>query len=398
MVQIVFLHPDLGIGGAERAMIDAALALKSKGHSVQFVTAHHDPSHCFQETKDGTLTVTSVGDWLPRSLFGRFYALFAYIRMIYAAIYLVFFSYIQYQLVICDQISACIPVLKLSKAKIIFYCHFPDMLLTKRESFFKRLYRTPIDWLEEKTTGMAHTVLVNSQFTGQVFRETFTSLTHMKPSILYPIPDFSSFKKPIDPPTEDLIPSKQDAIFLSINRYERKKNLGLAIQALGCLKSKQPDSKIHLIIAGGYDERIAENKEHYTELKCLCDELNLNDSVTFLRSFSDSEKRTLLHYCTCLLYTPDREHFGIVPIEAMYMKCPVIAVRSGGPLETIEDGTTGFLCEPEPEKFADAMEKFVKNKKLKDNLGQAGKKRVEEKFSFKAFTKQLDDIVIKVLS
>lgn len=166
----------------------------------------------------------------------------------------------------------------------------------------------------------------------------------------------------------------------------------------GCLKSKEPDSKIHLIIAGGYDERVVENKEHYTELRCLCDKLNLNDSVTFLRSFSDSEKRTLLHYCTCLLYTPDREHFGIVPIEAMYMKCPVIAVRSGGPLETIEDGKTGFLCEPEPEKFADAMEKFVKNKMLKDDLGQAGKKRVEQKFSFKAFTKQLDDIVIKVMS
>ncbi|KAK3595262.1 hypothetical protein CHS0354_010870 [Potamilus streckersoni] len=398
MVQIVFLHPDLGIGGAERAMIDAALALKSKGHSVHFVTAHHDPNHCFQETKDGTLSVTAVGDWLPRSLFGRCYALFAYIRMIYAAIYLVFFSYIQYQLVICDQISACIPVLKLSKAKIIFYCHFPDMLLTKRESFIKHLYRTPIDWLEEKTTGLANTVLVNSQFTGKVFKETFTSLTHIMPSVLYPIPDFSSFKKPVDPPTEDLIPPKQDVIFLSINRYERKKNLGLAIQALGCLKSREPDSKIHLIIAGGYDERVVENKEHYTELRCLCDKLNLNDSVTFLRSFSDSEKKTLLHCCTCLLYTPDREHFGIVPIEAMYMKCPVIAVRSGGPLETIDDGRTGFLCEPLPEKFADAMEKFVKKKILKDDLGQAGKKRVEKKFSFKAFTKQLDDIVIKVMS
>ena len=55
MVRVVFVHPDLGIGGAERAVVDAALALKSRGHSVTFLTAHHDSSHCFQETRDGTL-------------------------------------------------------------------------------------------------------------------------------------------------------------------------------------------------------------------------------------------------------------------------------------------------------------------------------------------------------
>ena len=168
MVNIVFLHPDLGIGGAERAMIDAALALRSKGHDVQFVTAHHNHNHCFQETRDGSLRVTVAGDWLPRSIFGKCYALCAYIRMIYAALYLVLFSGLIPDLVICDQISACIPVLKVFKAKarILFYCHFPDMLLTQRKSKLKQLYRRPIDWVEEKTTGMANIVLVNSKFTG----------------------------------------------------------------------------------------------------------------------------------------------------------------------------------------------------------------------------------------
>lgn len=168
MVRVLFLHPDLGIGGAERAVIDAALALKSKNHEVQFVTAHHDPSHCFQETKDGTLKVTCVGDWLPRKVFGRFYALCAYIRMIYAAFYVVVSPSMQQDVVFCDQISACIPVLLLSSARVLFYCHFPDMLLTTRKSFLKTLYRQPIDKLEEYTTGMAHKVLVNSHFTGKI--------------------------------------------------------------------------------------------------------------------------------------------------------------------------------------------------------------------------------------
>jgi len=42
------------------------------------------------------------------------------------------------------------------------------MLLTDRRSVFKKLYRFPIDCLEERTTGMADCVLVNSQFTGTV--------------------------------------------------------------------------------------------------------------------------------------------------------------------------------------------------------------------------------------
>ncbi|KAL5015982.1 hypothetical protein ScPMuIL_005571 [Solemya velum] len=398
MPEVVFLHPDLGIGGAERAVIDAALALKSKGHSVHFVTAHHDKSHCFQETKDGTLTVTSVGDWLPRHIFGHAHALCAYIRMIYAAIFLVFFSSLKFDVVFCDQISACIPVLRWSRAKILFYCHFPDMLLTARHTFLKKIYRAPIDWLEEKTTGMADCILVNSQFTAKIFKETFRSLHDVSPTVLYPIPDFSSFNLPSDPIDVDLIPTGTSTVFLSINRYERKKNLGLAISAFAKLKKQLPVSKkIHLIMAGGYDDRVLENKEHYLELNRLAQQLDVKESVTFLRSFTDSQKRMLLNHSTCLLYTPDREHFGIVPIEAMYMKCPVIAVKSGGPLETVVDGDTGYLCEQEPDSFAEAMKKFVDDVSLKDRLGKAGRKRVEEKFSFNAFTKQLNETVHNLL-
>lgn len=61
------------------------------------------------------------------------------------------------------QVSVCIPVLRLSRhrKKVLFYCHFPDQLLTQRKSFLKRLYRTPIDWLEERTTGMADMVRIS---------------------------------------------------------------------------------------------------------------------------------------------------------------------------------------------------------------------------------------------
>jgi len=404
MVKVAFIHPDLGIGGAERLVCDSALALKSSGHTVKIFTSHHDPSHCFAETRDGSLDVEAVGDFLPRQVLWKFYAFFAYLRMLYVAHYLVIFSSFSPDVIICDQISACIPVLRMwSRARIIFYCHFPDMLLTQRKSLLKRLYRAPIDWLEEVATGMADEVLVNSQFTSNIFTSTFTSLSHIKPRILYPSLNTKGFTKPTSQrtnPLENKIPPATEFVFLSINRYERKKNLNLAIEALSELKKLCDDAtwkKVQLVVAGGYDERVTENKEHYLELGRLASDHKLLDNIVFLCSFSDEDKIYLLKNSTCLLYTPSNEHFGIVPIEAMFMKLPVIACNSGGPLETVDHEVTGYLCESDPKAFGKAMHKFVQDKSLKSRMGESGRERVDQHFSFASFTKNLDSTVNDVL-
>lgn len=44
-----------------------------------------------------------------------------------------------------------------------------------------------------------------------------------------------------------------------------------------------------------------------------------------------------------MLYTPENEHFGIVPCEAMYSGVPIIADKSGGPRESVGD-SCGYLC------------------------------------------------------
>ncbi len=74
-----------------------------------------------------------------------------------------------------------------------------------------------------------------------------------------------------------------------------------------------------------------------------------------LRSFSDEQRALLLAACTAVVYTPQREHFGIVPLEAMAAGRPVIACDSGGPRETVLHGKTGMLCDPTPAAFAGAM-------------------------------------------
>lgn len=54
---MAFIHPDLGLGGAERLIVDAAVGLQRRGYDVTIFTGYHNPNHAFPETIDGSLKV-----------------------------------------------------------------------------------------------------------------------------------------------------------------------------------------------------------------------------------------------------------------------------------------------------------------------------------------------------
>ena len=257
--------------------------------------------------------------------------------MIYLAFYIILFSPFSHEVIICDQISACIPILKLRKMRIVFYCHFPDMLLTQRKTALKKLYRAPIDKLEQYTTGMADRILVNSRFTLNIFRQTFTSLKSKYVDILYPSINTDNFDsmKPDRTLFNFYDPSK--TYVLSLNRYERKKNINLVIETAHYFREHYYEyswsDNVVFIVAGGYDSRVQENVEHYQELTSLAEKLNLtDDEIIFLKSPSDIEKVTLLDIASVLLYTPSGEHFGIgtflsLSLLGKNMNCPVAIVE-----------------------------------------------------------------------
>lgn len=92
--------------------MNAALALKQKGHSVHILTSHLDRDHCFAPVKPGGELhshVTVIGDFLPRRIFGKFTALCGIIRMLLLAMVAVA-QRSQYDVVFCDGISAQLPV------------------------------------------------------------------------------------------------------------------------------------------------------------------------------------------------------------------------------------------------------------------------------------------------
>jgi len=77
------------------------------------------------------------------------------------------------------------------------------------------------------------------------------------------------------------------------------------------------------------------------------------------------------------------ETFGIPLIEAMASGTPVLASRTGGIPEIIEDTRTGLLVEPgNVEQLAKGMSRLLRDSALRRQMGQVGRKRVAEKFSW----------------
>ncbi|MBA0606362.1 hypothetical protein Godav_018840 [Gossypium davidsonii] len=410
-LNIAIIHPDLGIGGAERLIVDAAVELASHGHNVHIFTAHHDKNRCFEETRAGIFPVTVYGDFLPRHIFYRLHAVCAYLRCIFVAL-CVLFMWPSFDVILADQVSVVIPLLKLKRStKVVFYCHFPDLLLAQHTTLLRRIYRKPIDFIEELTTGMADMILVNSRFTASTFAKTFKHLhaRGIRPAVLHPAVNVNQFDKP----------HSFKLNFLSINRFERKKNIELAVSAFAMLRtldgnvdrgSNFADADLtiagkffmrmeflhRVILLGGFDKRLRENVEYLDELKSLAERNGVAGQVNFVTSCSTAERNSLLSECLCVLYTPTDEHFGIVPLEAMAAHKPVIACNSGGPVETIKNGETGFLCDPSPKDFALAMAKFIQDPEMAKRMGEQARQHVNESFSTTTFGQHLNQFLLDV--
>jgi alpha-1,3/alpha-1,6-mannosyltransferase len=113
---------------------------------------------------------------------------------------LVFFNQYEYSVVVADQVSVVLPILRIFGYRTIFYCHYPDKLLSgSRKNPLKVIYRFFIDLVEELSLLFANKIYVNSEFTRDVFYNNFKILKKFKiqVEVLYPALDFSQFDQNI---------------------------------------------------------------------------------------------------------------------------------------------------------------------------------------------------------
>ena len=208
--------------------------------------------------KTGTLDVRVRGAWLvPPTLFSRLAILCAILRhwhLLLAVTLTRELPALKPRAFVVDQLSAGLPLLQYSyeDVPLLFYCHFPDLLLARGRdaSLLKRLYRVPFDWLEQWTMGFAHALAVNSEFTKRVVDSTWPGLTSRVPTrVVYPCVDVDAKEaEPAGNEADDILRDGSQ-IILSINRFERKKDIGLAIKAFAAIPA--PERKaVRLVLAG----------------------------------------------------------------------------------------------------------------------------------------------------
>lgn len=78
-----------------------------------------------------------------------------------------------------------------------------------------------------------------------------------------------------------------------------------------------------------------------------------------------------------------KESFGVAAVEAMAMKKPVVASDADGFKEVIEDGKTGLIISrKEINKAKDALKKLVLDEKMRTKMGNNGRQRVEQLYSW----------------
>jgi glycosyltransferase involved in cell wall biosynthesis len=148
---------------------------------------------------------------------------------------------------------------------------------------------------------------------------------------------------------------------LSVGRIESVKRVDLLVRAMA-----RVDTPLRLVVAGAGTQR--------TNVERLAASLGVLDRVTFLGTAADDLLLDLYAGALAVVYPPFDEDFGYVTLEAFLARKPVITCTdSGGPTEFVVDGVNGFVCEPQPEALADAINQLARTRGRAAALGEAGR-------------------------
>jgi glycosyltransferase involved in cell wall biosynthesis len=147
---------------------------------------------------------------------------------------------------------------------------------------------------------------------------------------------------------------------LSVGRLETVKRHDLAIRALA--------------LAGGPPRLVVVGEgTQDANLRRLAEDLSVADRVQFEGAVSDERLVELFAGALAVVYAPFDEDYGYVTLEAFLARKPVVTARdSGGTLEFVEDGTNGFVCEPDPAAVAAAFSRLHADRARARSLGDAG--------------------------
>lgn len=162
-----------------------------------------------------------------------------------------------------------------------------------------------------------------------------------------------------------------------IGRLNPRKGIPIYLAALAPVIQRYPNSR-HFIVGDGHPEYVG-------FLHREAQRLGVFEHVVFTGFQVDI--RPLLAELDVLVNASYQEPFGRTLIEAMAAAVPVIATRSGGPEEIIEDGHSGLLVDINDSKaLAEGILLLLDDHNAAERLGKTGQERVREHFNLTCTT------------
>ncbi|MBN2728843.1 MAG: glycosyltransferase [Bacteroidales bacterium] len=150
--------------------------------------------------------------------------------------------------------------------------------------------------------------------------------------------------------------------------------IDILIKAFAIVKKSMPDKEFELHLIGSGNE-----KDNFQK---LAQSLNVSDSVKFLNHIKQSELPEAFNQFDIAVYLSRSESFGVSILEASACEIPVVVSATGGLLEVVDNGTTGFHTEPENvNKAAEKIITLINDKELRTKMGKAGRLKVIREYT-----------------
>jgi glycosyltransferase involved in cell wall biosynthesis len=186
---------------------------------------------------------------------------------------------------------------------------------------------------------------------------------------------------------EELYTSNSDVVLGTIGVFDKCKGHIYLLRAIERIVSEGIKNIVCLVVGDGRERE---------ELKRFVIAKNLQDYVRFLGYRKDIPR--LLEIMDFVVMPSIQESFPRVPLEAMAMKVPVIATTVGGLPESIENGKTGILVPSgDTDSLGKAIKYLIENPELRRKMGDAGRKRVKERFSIENNVRKTEELYLDVL-
>jgi glycosyltransferase involved in cell wall biosynthesis len=184
-------------------------------------------------------------------------------------------------------------------------------------------------------------------------------------------------------------------IIASISRLFHWKGQDKLIRALATIADRVPEYK--LLIVGTDDLHASGSRGSYTaELRALTAELQLENRVIFTGWRTDIER--VLAACDVFALPSFEEPCAVAFLEAMAMQRPVVALANGGTPCLVEHGRAGLLSEPEDiHQLGENLLTLLTNPALRREMGEYGRKRVEDYFTPRRLAAEVEEVYRRVL-